>query len=125
VDREPFHLLGAEAGRLAGGAEVGAEVDRDDAVALLLQPGVGLGEVARAGRAGGGQARRRLELAEELVVGQVDAVAKGLLAEEDLERDDLDRVLLPPLRGEVGGGVGDDPELRCRQGCYSTLRMNG
>jgi hypothetical protein len=123
VDREALHRLRAEPRRLAGGAEVGAEVDGDDALALRAEVLVDGGEVARAGRAGGGQLLRGGQLGEELVAGQVDPVLERLVAEKDLEGYDLDGVLLPPRGRQVGRGVGDDAELG-RRG-YSTLRMNG
>jgi hypothetical protein len=86
-------------------------VDGHDAVAFLAQRFVDLAEVAGAGRAGRRQLLRGLQLLEELVVGQVDAVAKALGAEEDLERDDLDAVFLPPGRREIGCRIGNDAEL--------------
>ena len=43
------------------------------------------------------------------------AGAKRLVAEKDLERDDLDPVALAPLAGQVGGGVGDDREAASQQ----------
>src|SRR5207302_9888932 len=55
VDRETLHRLGAQPGRLAGRAQVGAEVDADDTLARPAELRVDAGEIARAGRAGGGQ----------------------------------------------------------------------
>jgi hypothetical protein len=50
------------------------------------------------------------ELLEELLVSQVDAVAKRVLAEVDLERNDLDAVALAPLGRQVGSRIGDYTE---------------
>ncbi len=57
-----------------------------------------------------GQFGRGAQAAEELVVGDVDAVAKRLVLEDDLQRDDCDPIPRAPLFGKVGGGVGDHRE---------------
>src|SRR5207245_9001880 len=80
--------------------------------------GAVVGDPRRTGgvRGPGGSARSwRGEAGEELVARHVDPVAKRLVAEKDLERDDLDPVALAPLVGQVGGGVGDDREAASQQ----------
>jgi hypothetical protein len=101
-------------------------VDRYAALVVLRQAPVHVGELAGRRRRGRRELVRRLEAAEELVIGDVDPVSKGLIAEQHLERDHLDLISVAPFVGQVRRGVGDDGKPAThRLGCYSTDRMNG
>jgi hypothetical protein len=66
---------------------------------ILRQPLVDLGELSWGRGRRGGQLRGRGQLAKELLVIDIDAITKGLGAEQNLQRDDLDVVAIAPLLG--------------------------
>src|SRR6266851_2955136 len=110
VDGETLDLLSADPGRFRGGREPRSDVDRDASVVVLREAAVDVSELAGRRRRRRGQRARRGEANKELLARHVDLVAKRLLAEEDLEWDDLDLVAVAPLGGQVGSRVGDDRE---------------
>ena len=85
-------------------------MNRDAAGAVLAHALEHGGEFARRGCGGGRQLRGLAKLLEELLVGEVDPVPEALAAEKHFQRHDLYAPAVAPLRRQVGGGVGDDPE---------------
>ena len=110
VDGKSLDRGRANPGGFRGRRELLADVDRDAPFVVTRKTAVDLGELPRRWRRGGGQRARCGQPREELLVGDIDSVAKRFLAEEDFERHDLDVVATAPLVGQVGSRVRDDRE---------------
>ncbi len=105
LDTGVRHLGGGGLRRFHGAADTPGDVDGKDLLVLAGHLPVSLHELAHTGLGGGGEAVELLELAEELLVGEVHPLPVGLVPEDDLERYYLDIVLAYVILVQVRGAV--------------------
>src|SRR5690242_17394691 len=119
--------VGGGARDRVGRAQVAADVQREDARrALGDQLAEDLLEEARRRRGGGGELGALGHLAIERRAVHVHAIAEGVVAKMDRERDHRDTQLARPIRGDVRRAVNDDTYCHDSPPCIQcATRMNG
>ena len=92
-------------GRVHRPAELAADVDGYDLVALFEQFPIHRLEVSGGGLSRGRRLGKGAQPLVEAVGGEVDAVPERLVADDDVARNHCNAVLLGYLRRKIGGAV--------------------